>query len=204
MVVCLVAELHITYHKRNLYERMVTMDEQTASSRFWFDGVVEGEMRPEWWEQSDEFDAQICGQFGEMHERRGGEFDHWAETEEGALAPVIILDQFSRISTAPAPRPSLTIRKRSIAEMAIEKGWDQQFQEPNKVFFICHTSTAKTLGTAPLLRRAGKTKWARNTQFAMKLIERFAAFRTEIKCWAGRTPRRRSILAQPREGFEAG
>ena len=41
------------------------MDEQiSAVFDFWFEDVVEGEMRPEWWEQSDEFDAQICGQFG--------------------------------------------------------------------------------------------------------------------------------------------
>ena len=38
---------------------MVTMDEQiSAVLDFWFDGVIEGEMRLEWWEQSNEFDAQ--------------------------------------------------------------------------------------------------------------------------------------------------
>ena len=140
--------LHITYHKRNCASGMVTMDEQISGVLdFWFDGVVEGEMRPEWWEQSDEFDAQIRGQFGEMHKRAAaGEFDHWAETEK-ARWPSLLSSISSRgISTAAAPRPSLTIRKRSRSpRWPLRKAGISNFKNPTRFSSICHTSTAKTL-----------------------------------------------------------
>ena len=62
--------------------------------------------------------------------------DHWAETAEGALALVIVLDQFSRdLNRGSAAAFAKYPKKLSMAEMAIEKGWDQQFPEPNEVFF---------------------------------------------------------------------
>lgn len=114
------------------------MDEQiSAVLDFWFDGVVEGEMRPEWWEQSDEFDTQTCGHFGETHQRAAaGKSDHWAETAEGALALLILLDQFSRdLNRGSAAAFAKYPKTFSIAETGIEKGWDQQFPESNEVFF---------------------------------------------------------------------
>ena len=65
-----------------------------------------------------------------------GELDHWAETAEGALALVIVLDQFSRdLNRGSAAAFANDPKTLSIAETAIEKGWDQQFPEPNEVFF---------------------------------------------------------------------
>ena len=44
-----------------------------------------------------EFDAQLTERFGEaLKSAKSGEFDHWADTVDGALALVILLDQFSR------------------------------------------------------------------------------------------------------------
>src|SRR5258706_16091447 len=61
-----------------------TEDELAARNRFWFGS-------------SDELDAKIRSRFGELVERaRAGSLDGWAETPRGALALVILLDQFSR------------------------------------------------------------------------------------------------------------
>ena len=60
---------------------------------FWFSP----QMEPMWFAKSDDVDAQIRDQFAATYEaahRR--EFDDWAETAEGALALVIVLDQFPR------------------------------------------------------------------------------------------------------------
>ncbi|MDP7390763.1 MAG: DUF924 family protein [Alphaproteobacteria bacterium] len=157
------------------------MDEQiSAVLDFWFDGVVEGEMRPEWWEQSDEFDAQISGQFGETHTCAvAGESDHWPETVEGALAFVIVLDQFSQnLNRGSAAAFAKYPKTLSIAETAIEKGWDQQFPEPNKVFFyLPHEHSEDIKVQRRCFDLFVKTKMG--TEYAeahMKLIERFGRF----------------------------
>lgn len=56
------------------------------------------EAGPEKWFVKDlEFDAEIARQFGDAHELAAvGGFDDWAATPDGALALILILDQFSR------------------------------------------------------------------------------------------------------------
>ena len=50
-----------------------------------------------WWKKDDGFDAEILKRFGETHAKAAaGELDHWAETPDGALALILVLDQFSR------------------------------------------------------------------------------------------------------------
>ena len=50
-----------------------------------------------WWKKSDAFDAEIARRFGGIHRRAAvGELDDWAATPDGALALILVLDQFSR------------------------------------------------------------------------------------------------------------
>ena len=58
---------------------------------FWFSARV----RPRWFSSTPRFDEEIAERFGSLWERaaRGG-LDGWADTPEGALALVVILDQF--------------------------------------------------------------------------------------------------------------
>ena len=63
----------------------------------WCEGVVENEMREAWWVQDEAFDAEIRRWFREVQRRASaGEFDVWAETPKGSVAPVIVLEQISR------------------------------------------------------------------------------------------------------------
>lgn len=60
---------------------------------FWFDEANQ----PYWFEKNDSFDEQINEQFGAtLDAAKAGECAHWRETAEGALAEIIVLDQFSR------------------------------------------------------------------------------------------------------------
>lgn len=53
--------------------------------------------RPHWFTRSDAFDALIRDRFLPTYEAaRDGELDGWAETDEGLLALIIVLDQFPR------------------------------------------------------------------------------------------------------------
>ncbi|MBO1076734.1 DUF924 family protein [Roseomonas marmotae] len=63
---------------------------------FWFDGNL-GRSRPIWFERNDAFDAAISARFGDLViPAREGELDDWAADAEGALALLLLLDQFPR------------------------------------------------------------------------------------------------------------
>ena len=60
---------------------------------FWFDTCT-----PEdWFTKSTDFDARVAQQFSDTYDAAvGGSLDNWQETPLGALALVIVLDQFPR------------------------------------------------------------------------------------------------------------
>ena len=50
-----------------------------------------------WWKKSDAFDAEIREKFLDLWtEAAAGKLAHWQDSDEGALALVIVLDQFPR------------------------------------------------------------------------------------------------------------
>jgi uncharacterized protein (DUF924 family) len=67
---------------------------------FWFGEPATpafGQASPRWFQRDDAFDAAIAQRFGATLEAaRRGECDAWQATPLGALALVIVLDQFSR------------------------------------------------------------------------------------------------------------
>jgi uncharacterized protein (DUF924 family) len=72
------------------------MNDAEAILAFWY---AEGRdtYRPIWFQKNDAFDAEIRDRFGALiRPAREGTFDSWAETPTGALALLILLDQFPR------------------------------------------------------------------------------------------------------------
>jgi uncharacterized protein (DUF924 family) len=64
---------------------------------FWFQGDPNLFRRERWFKRDDAFDAQIRDRFGLAVEAAlDGALDPWADTPEGMLALVIVLDQFPR------------------------------------------------------------------------------------------------------------
>ncbi|MBC9178148.1 DUF924 family protein [Pseudoroseomonas ludipueritiae] len=63
---------------------------------FWFAGNLQA-ARPVWFQRDAAFDAAIANGFGDLVEpARQGRLDIWAEDAEGALALLLLLDQFPR------------------------------------------------------------------------------------------------------------
>jgi uncharacterized protein (DUF924 family) len=63
---------------------------------FWFADGPDA-WRPAWFRRDDAFDAEIRASFGALLDpARAGALDDWAETPEGALALLLVLDQFPR------------------------------------------------------------------------------------------------------------
>ena len=100
--------------------------------RFW------REAGPERWFNKDEaFDRDIADRFAALHaQASAGELDHWAETPEGALALLLVLDQFSRnMFRGTAQAYAQDGKAREIASAAVDRGFDRQVDPAFRAFF---------------------------------------------------------------------
>lgn len=90
-----------------------------------------------WYAKDAAFDAEIRTRFGDLHARAGrGELDGWAESPEGALALVILLDQFSRNLYRDDGRAFAHDRRAlALAEEAIARGADRRVSPMAARFF---------------------------------------------------------------------
>jgi uncharacterized protein (DUF924 family) len=99
---------------------------------FWF-----SELSPQdWFTKSDVIDHTIRERFFSLYERASRcELAAWRETAEGALAEIIVLDQFSRNLFRDSPRAfSCDAQALALAQEAIQKGFDAALKVPKKTF----------------------------------------------------------------------
>jgi uncharacterized protein (DUF924 family) len=106
---------------------------------FWFGepgSPGHGTQRREWFAKDAAFDAQIRRRFLALHAAAAlGERDRWAATPRGALALVIVLDQFSRNLYRDDPRAfSQDERALSAARRMVDSGWDSQLAPIERPF----------------------------------------------------------------------
>ena len=90
-----------------------------------------------WFKKVPAFDEAIRLKFEPVHHRAArGEYDAWAAHAEGALALLLLLDQFPRNLYRNSAHAFATDPKaRSIARMAIEAGFDRQVDPALRNFF---------------------------------------------------------------------
>ncbi len=89
------------------------------------------------WTKNPEVDAQIHEKFGQLHEDAcTGKLDHWISTPDGALALIIVLDQFSRNMFRGAVKSFAQDAKAlKIAKSAINNGVDKDARSELRLFF---------------------------------------------------------------------
>ncbi|MBC8129842.1 MAG: DUF924 domain-containing protein [Rhizobiaceae bacterium] len=94
------------------------IDPQTIVD-FWREAGTE-----RWFEKDEAFDEEVKRRFEDIYERAaGGELDEWIEEPTGALALVILLDQFPRnMFRGDAKTFSTDARALAIARIALERG----------------------------------------------------------------------------------
>lgn len=103
---------------------------------FWFGTGTEcGRPRKIWFEKNEAFDRR-CADFLEDHERAArGEYDAMAETPAGAVALVILLDQFPRnLFRGTARAFSADAKARAIAARAVAAGFDREVPAVERIF----------------------------------------------------------------------
>jgi uncharacterized protein (DUF924 family) len=90
-----------------------------------------------WWEKDDEFDRRIRLKFLPLHEAAArGELAAWEGSPEGALASVLLLDQFPRNMFRGSPHAFATDpQAHAVAERAIARGFDAVTDQEMRIFF---------------------------------------------------------------------
>ena len=100
---------------------------------FWLDKVGPAG----WYIQDDALDAQIRDQFLETWQAAcEGRFSLWLTYPSGALAYIILTDQFPR-NMFRGSKKAFSSDKAALAaaKCAVDKGWDMKIDEPARQFF---------------------------------------------------------------------
>lgn len=165
-----------------------TPDAPFTVLRFWFD-----EAGPRRWFRSDAtFDAEIDARFSGFHEAAvDGLLEPWAATAPGALALILLLDQFSRnIHRGDARAYAADDAARRIADAAIARRFDRAAKREAQAFFylpFMHSEAREDQARSVALFKA-LLPASSNYRFALghrRIVERF-----------GRFPHRNAILGR--------
>lgn len=101
-------------------------------NRFWLEEVGEAG----WYIQSDALDRQIRDRFMALWQDAENATRPWLDGAEGALAALILTDQFPRNMFRGDPQSFATdALARRIADRAIAQGFDMATPEPQRQFF---------------------------------------------------------------------
>lgn len=168
-----------------------TPDEAAAVVRFWRDA---GPAR--WFRKDDAFDAQFRERFLALHERAAaGELDGWAAGAEGALALLILLDQFPRNAFRGGARMYATdARAQGIARAALARGLDEQVPLELRNFMYLPLMHAENAADQEL--SVAKTAALGGEPY------RFALHHRDIIGRFGRFPHRNGLLGRASTGEE--
>ena len=109
---------------------------------FWFGeldelGCAAPNQRKLWWTKSDAFDTTIRSQFLDDYEAIvAGDREVWRSTSRGALAMIIVLDQFSRNMFRGTPRMfAADPLAREVCCEGLDAGFDAELDFDERVFF---------------------------------------------------------------------
>lgn len=135
-----------------------------------------------WFKKSKVFDAKIRRRFGALHFAASrGELWDWAQTPEGALALLLLLDQFPRNLFRGSPHAFATDPlARQVARAAVDRGFDTQVDPELRQFFYLPFEHSELLADqdhgVALCETSGDAdlvKWAR---IHRDIIARFGRF----------------------------
>lgn len=144
-----------------------------------------------WFKRDDGFDAEFRERFLPAHEAAAaGQLDAWGDSADGALALVLLLDQFPRNAFRGTAQMYATDRQaRAVADAAIAAGHDLSVDPQLRPFFYLPFMHSEQL---PDLERCV----ALNEALGGEQL-RFARHHRDIVARFGRFPHRNAVLGRP-------
>jgi uncharacterized protein (DUF924 family) len=118
---------------------------------FWFLPLGDPEhskARKFWWDSTPEIDAEIRQRFGGLLDRAvAGELDAWRKSPDGALALILLCDQFSRNMHRKTARAfSGDVKARETARYALARHYPAAYSSDMRVFFFMPFQHSEDLG----------------------------------------------------------
>jgi uncharacterized protein (DUF924 family) len=153
--------------------------------QFWRDA---GPQR--WFRRDDAFDALFRDRFLAAHEAAArGDLQPWLATADGALALVLLLDQFPRNAFRGTPRMYATdAQARAAADAAIAAGHDQQVDAQLRPFLYLPFMHSEDLQDLDRCVTLNENVGGENLRFARHHRDVVARF--------GRFPHRNAVLGR--------
>ncbi len=151
-----------------------------------------------WFARDDAFDHQIRDRFlSHMDAAKAGDLDTWLDTPHGALALIILTDQFPRNVYRNDPRAFAADPKAcDVADIALSRSFDLAFPKSVRVFFYLPYEHAEDIDlqekAVDLCRRTGEQTYYHYALLHMDVIRRF-----------GRFPHRNTVLGRETTAAEA-
>ncbi|WP_028116820.1 DUF924 family protein [Ferrimonas senticii] len=155
--------------------------------QFWFEQATP----KQWFSKDLEFDRQIQQRFGDLHQQAlAAELWCWRQSAAGALAEIIVLDQFSRnLYRDQAQAFSADPMALVLAQQAVAQGFDQQLPAAQRAFlYMPYMHSESLLIHQQALQLFSQPELEHNLDFERRhlaIIERF-----------GRYPHRNAILGR--------
>jgi len=145
--------------------------------KFWADAGPD-----RWFTKDDAFDAQICRRFLATHEAAAaGRLTSWEASADGALALLILLDQFPRNMFRKSPRAFATdAQARAVTAAALLRGFDAQVPANLRAFFYLPFEHSEDMADQErglaLYKAAGDDDGLKWAQIHADIIRRFGRF----------------------------
>lgn len=154
-----------------------------------------------WYAQDDALDAEISETFGQAWENaRDGAYSLWLTYPSGALAYIILTDQFSRNMFRNSAKAFLTDRPSlAAAKSAISRGWDMRIDEPARQFFYLPLMHSENLSDQD---RCVRLMCERMPELGASNLLHARAHREVIRQF-GRFPHRNAVLGRATNEPEA-
>ena len=166
---------------------------------FWFlppDNPAYGQSRMEWFRKDDAFDAQIRARFGALIDAAiDGGLREWDATPYGALARLIVLDQFTRNVYRGTPRAFAgDTRALALAIALTQAGQDEQLPPMLRAFAYLPFEHAEDL--AMQARAVELFQLLSQAQPGFDGMLDYAERHQEVIARFGRFPHRNAILGR--------
>lgn len=161
---------------------------------FWFADATAP--RAEWFRKDPAFDARIRERFGpRVDEALAGRHDDWAGTPEGALALIVVLDQFTRNLFRDDPRAFAgDARALATARRLVAAGDDQRLPPLQRAFAYMPFEHAEDLAAQDEAVRLFTALAARSPMHAEMLD--YAHRHRDVIVRFGRFPHRNETLGR--------